>query len=121
MTDNIRPALYQAQHEAMLANRGFAEKEETVSITGKCCETGDMLIWDIQLPKVKRGDILAISSTGAYNYSMASNYNKMLKPAVVLVQNGQAELIVKREIYQDLIRNDLIPERLKRKKQISSL
>ena len=121
MTDNIRPALYQAQHEAMLANQGFAEKEETVSITGKCCETGDMLIWDIQLPKVKRGDILAISSTGAYNYSMASNYNKMLKPAVVLVQNGQAELIVKREIYQDLIRNDLIPERLKRKKQISSL
>lgn len=116
MADNIRPALYQAQYEAMLANRGFDEKEETVSITGKCCESGDMLIWDIQLPNVKRGDILAISSTGAYGYSMASNYNKLLKPAVVLVKDGQAELIVKREDYQDLLRNDILPERLKRNK-----
>lgn len=113
MGDNPRPALYQAKYEAMLANKASGDEEEKVSITGKCCESGDMLIWDIKLPIVKSGDILAVSSTGAYNYSMSSNYNRLPKPAVVLVQNGQADVIVKRETYEDIVRNDELPARLK--------
>ena len=112
MADNPRPALYQSRYEAILANRANAAAEEVVAITGKCCESGDMLIWDIDLPKVQTGDLLAVSGTGAYNYSMSSNYNRLTRPAVVLVNNGQADLIVKRETYQDLLRNDLLPERL---------
>ncbi|HHY06080.1 MAG TPA: diaminopimelate decarboxylase [Clostridia bacterium] len=112
MSDNPRPALYQAQYEAAVANKMQIEATETVSITGKCCESGDMLIWDLQLPPLTSGDILAVSCTGAYNYSMSSNYNRLPRPAVVLVKQGQADLIVARETYQDLVRNDLIPTRL---------
>ncbi|WP_124727277.1 diaminopimelate decarboxylase [Staphylospora marina] len=115
MSDNPRPALYQAKYEGMLANRALEEPEETVSIAGKCCETGDMLIWDIRLPGVRQGDILAISCTGAYNYSMASNYNRLPRPAVVLVRDGEADVVVRRETYDDLIRLDVIPERLRKK------
>ena len=113
MADNPRPSLYQARYEAVLANRANEEGIETVSITGKCCESGDMLIWDIDLPKIQPGDLLAVSSTGAYNYSMSSNYNRLTRPEVVLVRNGQADVIVKRESYSDLLRNDILPERLK--------
>ncbi|HJV45890.1 MAG TPA: diaminopimelate decarboxylase [Bacillota bacterium] len=109
MTDNIRPALYQAQYEAMLANRGREEASQVVSIAGKCCESGDMLIWDIKLPEVQSGDILAVSCTGAYGYAMANNYNRIVRPGVVFVKDGQAELVVQRESYDDLIRNDRIP------------
>jgi diaminopimelate decarboxylase len=112
MADNPRPALYQSRYEAILANRALEETAEKVSITGKCCESGDMLIWDIELPVVQSGDLLAVACTGAYNYSMSSNYNRLARPAVVLVKDGQADLIVQRETYQDLVRNDLIPERL---------
>ncbi|AQS58570.1 diaminopimelate decarboxylase [Desulforamulus ferrireducens] len=112
MGDNPRPALYQAKYEACVANRVLAESTEKVSIAGKCCESGDMLIWDIELPEIKTGDILAVFSTGAYNYSMSMNYNRLPRPAMVLVQEGQADLIVRREDYDDLMRNDLIPERL---------
>ncbi len=111
MGDNPRPALYQAKYEAVLANRANEPAGEKVSITGKCCESGDMLIWDIELPVVKAGDYLAVSSTGAYNYSMSSNYNRLPRPAVVLVNDGQADIIVKRETYEDLVRNDVIPAR----------
>ncbi|PKM89015.1 MAG: diaminopimelate decarboxylase [Firmicutes bacterium HGW-Firmicutes-12] len=113
MGDNPRPALYQAQYEAIIANKVNEEPVEKVSISGKCCESGDMLIWDIILPKVTSGDYLAVLSTGAYNYSMSSNYNRLPRPAVVLVQNGEADVIVKRETYDDLLRNDEIPARLK--------
>lgn len=116
MTDNPRPALYQAQYEAALANKMDAIPQEVVSIAGKCCESGDMLIWDIKLPTIEPGDILAVSSTGAYNYSMASNYNRNTRPAVVLVCDGDADLIVKRETYADLIKNDVLPERFKEKR-----
>ncbi|MDP4096700.1 diaminopimelate decarboxylase [Paenibacillus sp. P96] len=109
MTDNPRPALYQAKYEAMLANRANDPAEETVSIAGKACESGDMLIWDVELPRVESGDLLAVASTGAYNYSMASNYNRICRPAVVFVSNDKAELVVRRESYEDLVRNDLIP------------
>lgn len=109
MTDNPRPALYQARYEAALANKMNVPPEEIVSIAGKCCETGDMLIWDIELPRIFPGDILVVSATGAYNYSMASHYNRNCKPAVVFVKAGKASLIVRRETYDDLIRNDMCP------------
>jgi diaminopimelate decarboxylase len=113
MTDNIRPALYKAKYETMLANKALEASSETVTIAGKCCESGDILFRDIELPKAKPGDILAVAATGAYNYSMANNYNRLLKPAVVLVSEGESHLIVARESYHDLIKNDLIPEKLK--------
>ncbi len=115
MTDNPRPALYQAKYEAVLANKMNVPGEETVSIAGKCCESGDMLIWDIELPPAVPGDILAVSSTGAYNYSMASNYNRNRRPAVVFACGGKAELVVRRESYEDLVRNDIVPERMQSK------
>ncbi|MCD1260749.1 diaminopimelate decarboxylase [Paenibacillus athensensis] len=113
MSDNPRPALYDAQYEAMLANRATEQPEEVVSIAGKLCESGDMLIWDLNLPKVQTGDILAVSCTGAYNYAMASNYNRVRRPAVVFVKDGQADLVVKRETFDNVAGNDLIPERMK--------
>lgn len=112
MTDNPRPALYDAKYEAMLANRANEACEETVSIAGKCCESGDMLIWDLELPKVRTGDLLAVSCTGAYNYAMASNYNRIRRPAVVFVKDGEADVVVKRESFGDIARNDVIPARL---------
>ncbi|OOC60819.1 diaminopimelate decarboxylase [Paenibacillus ihbetae] len=112
MTDNPRPALYESKYEAMLANRANEKPEETVSIAGKCCESGDMLIWDLDLPKVNTGDLLAVSCTGAYNYSMASNYNRIRRPAVVFVKDGQSRLVVRRESLQDIISNDVVPARI---------
>lgn len=113
MADNIRPALYGARYEAILANKAAAEATEVVSITGKCCESGDMLIWDVALPEVEPGDILLTPCTGAYGYAMASNYNRLGRPAAVLVKEGQADLIIKRETYEDLLRYDVLPARLK--------
>ncbi|MEH7306228.1 diaminopimelate decarboxylase [Neobacillus drentensis] len=107
MSDNIRPALYQAKYEAVLANKPLTKAKETVSIAGKCCESGDMLIWDLPLPDVGEEDILAVFCTGAYGYSMANNYNRIPRPAVVFVENGTATLVVKRETYEDLIKHDL--------------
>ncbi|MBM6386630.1 MULTISPECIES: diaminopimelate decarboxylase [Paenibacillus] len=112
MTDNPRPALYESKYEAVLANRANESAQETVSIAGKCCESGDMLIWDLDLPKVQSGDLLAVACTGAYNYSMASNYNRIRRPAVVFVKDGQGDVVVRRETYQDIIQNDLVPERI---------
>ncbi|KON87170.1 diaminopimelate decarboxylase [Sporosarcina globispora] len=114
MSDNIRPALYQAKYEAVLANRALDKPEETVSIAGKCCESGDMLIWDLPLPKAGEKDILAVFCTGAYGYSMANNYNRIPRPPVVFVENGESKLVVKRETYEDLLRLDLpINEKIK--------
>lgn len=113
MGDNPRPALYQSKYEACVANRMLEKPVEKVSIAGKCCESGDMLIWDIELPALQAGDILAVSSTGAYNYSMSMNYNRLPRPAMVLVAEGKADAIVKREDYADLIRNDVLPEGLR--------
>ncbi|MUG64948.1 diaminopimelate decarboxylase [Paenibacillus campinasensis] len=119
MTDNPRPALYESKYEAILANRANEKVEETVSIAGKCCESGDMLIWDLDLPKVNTGDLLAVSCTGAYNYSMASNYNRIRKPAVVFVKDGQSELVVRRESLDDIVSHDVVPARL-HKEAVSS-
>jgi diaminopimelate decarboxylase len=112
MADNPRVALYQAEYEGVLANKAGQKPETLVTITGKCCESGDMLIWDVKLADPKSGDIMAIFTTGAYNYSMSSNYNRLPRPAMVLVNNGQADLIVARETYADIISLDRVPERL---------
>ncbi|PGL70723.1 diaminopimelate decarboxylase [Bacillus sp. AFS055030] len=108
MTDNIRPALYGSKYEAMLANRANDVNKEVVSIAGKCCESGDMLIWDCNLPVVENNDILAVSCTGAYGYSMANNYNRIRRPAVVFVKDGVSREVVRRETYEDLVRNDRV-------------
>lgn len=108
MTDNPRPALYQAKYEAILANKADEEATETYTIAGKCCESGDVLIKDIELPKAEIGDLLLIASTGAYTFSMASNYNRMTRPAMVFVGHEGNTLAVRRQTYEDLIANDVI-------------
>lgn len=113
MFDNPRYALYQAKYTAILANRAAEKPTEVVSVAGKCCESGDLVCADVSLPKAESGDILAVLSTGAYNYSMASNYNRNFIPPVVLVKDGKAEYIVKPQTFEDLVRNDVIPDRLK--------
>ncbi len=112
MSDNPRPITYQSRYRAVVANRMSAPLLETVTIAGKHCESGDILIKDALLPKTEPGDILVVMGTGAYNYSMASNYNRLPRSAAVLVSNGEANLILQRETYQDLIRQDRLPERL---------
>ncbi|MCK4260662.1 MAG: diaminopimelate decarboxylase [Halanaerobiales bacterium] len=112
MTDNIRPALYGAKYEAVVANKALEKPVQTVTITGRCCESGDMLIHDLKIPQIESGDLLAVTCTGAYTYSMSSNYNGLPRMAIVLVNEGQAEIIVRRETYSDLIKRDVIPERL---------
>jgi diaminopimelate decarboxylase len=103
MTDNIRPALYGAKYEMTVANKMDKEKDQCVTVAGKCCESGDIFIKDIQLQKVERGDILAVASTGAYGFSMSSNYNKNPRPAVVFVKNGEARVVSKRQSYEELL------------------
>ncbi|MBA2173815.1 diaminopimelate decarboxylase [Halobacillus locisalis] len=107
MTDNIRPALYGAKYEAVLPNKMHEGIDETYSIAGKCCESGDMLIWDVALPKVEHEDLLAIFSTGAYGYAMANHYNRFQKAAVVFVEEGSHQLVVRREAYQEMTRLDV--------------
>lgn len=107
MTDNIRPALYQAKYKGVLANRAGEEETETVTFCGKCCESGDILIKDIKTAAPKTGDILAIFTTGAYGYSMASNYNKNPKPAVVMTDQGKEKVIVKRQSYEEIIEDEI--------------
>lgn len=107
MTDNPRYILYNSDYEMTVANKADKPKNTVVTIAGRCCESGDLLGENISLQRVKSGDILAVFSTGAYNYSMASNYNRVAKPAVVLVNGENAEIIVKRESYEDLIKNDM--------------
>ena len=112
MTDNIRPALYQAKYESVIANKAAQPSNDLVTISGKCCESGDILIRDAYMPLAERGDILAVFSTGAYGYAMASNYNKNPFPATVLVKEGSSEVIVKRQKYEHMIANEVIPESL---------
>lgn len=114
MTDNIRPALYQAVYDGVVANKADEEKTDTVTICGKCCESGDILIKDCKITAAaEAGDLFAIFSTGAYGYSMACNYNNNPIPAMVLVNSGRSELIVRRQSYEDIIRNNIIPDSLK--------
>lgn len=112
MADNIRPALYGAKYHAVLANRAQEKGTTKVKIVGKCCESGDILIQEIFLPCPKEGDVLAVFTTGAYNYSMASNYNRLPVPGILLVKEGQYDWIVIPQDYADIMRNDRIPLRL---------
>lgn len=113
MFDNPRYALYQAKYTPVLASRASEKASELVSVAGKCCESGDLIAVNVHLPKVETGDILAVLSTGAYNYSMAMNYNRNLIPPCVLVRDGKAEYIVRPQTYADLTRNDVLPDYLK--------
>ncbi len=107
MTDNIRPSLYDADYECAICSKMEPEEKEAVTIAGKCCESGDILIKDFEMAKAESGDILAVFATGAYCYSMSNNYNKIPKAAVVLVNNGQTKLICKRQSYEEMISNEL--------------
>ncbi|MBV5260755.1 diaminopimelate decarboxylase [Synechococcus moorigangaii CMS01] len=113
MSDNPRPITYQSVYRAIIANRLSAPCTETVTVAGKHCESGDVVIKDAQLPTPQPGDILVVLATGAYNYSMASNYNRIGRPAAVLVHAGEAQVIIRRETFEDLIRQDCLPERLR--------
>lgn len=103
MSDNIRPALYQAEYDAVVAGKEDAEEKKTYCVAGKCCESGDELIQQIDLPEVKAGDILVVKTAGAYEYAMSSRYNKLPRPAVVFAENGKSRVVVERETYDDLI------------------
>ena len=108
MGDNIRPALYESRYEAVIANRMHAEPEEEVTLAGKYCESGDILVRDITMPRLETGDLVAIPASGAYAPSMASNYNLNPRPAVVLAQDGRARLIRRRETYEDMMALDVL-------------
>lgn len=107
MFENPRPALYGARYEAVVAARPDEAPAGVVAVAGQCCESGDVLIWEAHLPPVKPADVLAVFSTGAYTYSMASNYNRFPRPAVVLAGGGAARVVVERETYDDLVRKDV--------------
>jgi diaminopimelate decarboxylase len=107
ISDNIRPALYGAKHEALVANKALAAEEDSVTIAGKLCESGDILVKDTSLASAFPGDIIAIPVCGAYSIPMWSNYNALPKPAIVMVKKGKAHLISRRESYQDLMRLDV--------------
>ncbi len=109
MGDNIRPALYGSRYCALLANRPLDPPTGPVTVVGKFCESGDVLMWDVPLPAVGPGDILAVPVAGAYALAMASNYNASLRPAVVMVRDGQARLVRRRETYDDLLRCEVWP------------
>jgi diaminopimelate decarboxylase len=112
MSDNPRPITYQSLYRAVVANKMSAPVSETVTIAGKHCESGDILIKEASLPQTEPGDILVVMGTGAYNYSMASNYNRLPRPAAVVVANQEAKMLLRRETYQDLIRQDCLPDSL---------
>ena len=114
MADNARPSMYQAKYYAEIVNNPSQELAKTVTIAGRFCESGDILIKDIKLPELEEGDVLVVFNTGAYNYSMASNYNRVQKSAIVLVNNSQSDIIVSRETLDDIISHDIIPDKLKR-------
>ncbi|QHI71498.1 diaminopimelate decarboxylase [Aminipila terrae] len=110
MTDNIRPALYQAEYKGVIANKMDMPADDVVTVCGKCCETGDVLIKDGKFARAEQGDILAVLTTGAYGYSMASNYNKNPIPGVVLVKDGKSAEIIKKQSYEDMIERECYVE-----------
>jgi diaminopimelate decarboxylase len=113
MSDNPRPITYQSSYSAVVANRMTEAASEKVTVAGKHCESGDILLKNIELPATVAGDVLVVLVTGAYNYSMASNYNRLTRPAAVLVGHGEASLVLRRETYADLVRQDVLPARLR--------
>ncbi|NLM71475.1 MAG: diaminopimelate decarboxylase [Synergistaceae bacterium] len=112
MADNPRPSLYGAKYRAVAAGRMNDDPTETVTLAGKCCESGDILVEGMRTPPLERGDLVAVLNTGAYNFSMASNYNRLPRPAVVLASEGRADVIVARQSYEDLLLGESIPDHL---------
>ena len=110
MCDNPRYILYGSKYTAVLANNASAEPVAPVTIAGKCCESGDLIQEHVMMPQIHVGDTLAVLATGAYNYSMSSNYNRIPRPPIVMVSGNEAKIIVKRETYDDLIKNDVLEE-----------
>ena len=108
MPDNPRYALYQSQYTALIANRAGEPRTYRATLAGRCCESGDLLGESMEIQRAKRGDILAVLVTGAYNYSMASNYNRLPRPPIIMVKDGQARVAVRRETYEDLISHDVL-------------
>ena len=113
MSDNVRPAMYQAEYTVEIANKPNQKADTKVTIAGKHCESGDILAKEIMLPEIEEGDIICFYDTGAYGYSMSSNYNRVLKPAAVLVNNGKSDIIINRQTYEQLCESDVIPDSLK--------
>lgn len=107
MCDNPRYILYQSEYEAVVANKAGQKRDERVTIAGKCCESGDLIGENMPLQHAESGDIIAVLATGAYNYSMASNYNRIPRPAVVFVKDGESRIAVNRETFEDIVRNDV--------------
>ena len=107
MCDNPRYALYQSRYEALIANKADQPRSETVTVGGKCCESGDLIGEGMPMQVSQEGDILAVLATGAYNYSMASNYNRNPRAEMVMVKDGEARTVIRRETYEDIIRNDI--------------
>ena len=107
MADNPRYALYNAEYEAVIANKAKEPKSQIVTIAGRCCESGDLIGENIKIQKAESGDIMAVLSTGAYNYSMASHYNRLPNPPVVMIKDGEDRVIVKGETYEDIVKNDI--------------
>ena len=107
MGDNPRYILYQSTYELVCANKADKPRDFTITLAGRCCESGDLIQEDAPVQRVEPGDIMAVLSTGAYNYSMSSNYNRIPKPPVVMVSGGETKVVVKRETYDDVIRNDM--------------
>ena len=108
MADNPRYILYQSEYDFVAAARADQPRDRTVTVAGKCCESGDLLGENVPIQEVHSGDVLAVLATGAYNYSMSSNYNRIPKPPVIFVKDGEARVVVKRETLEDLTRNDLL-------------
>lgn len=107
MTDNPRYILYQSDYTVLCANKANEPRDTAITVAGKCCESGDLIQENAKVQQVEKGDILAVLSTGAYNYSMASNYNRVPRPAVLMVKNGEVRTIIKRETYEDMVKNDI--------------
>ena len=107
MTDNPRYALYQAEYTICAPEKMLEEKSECITLAGRSCESGDLIGKDLMLQKVKKGDLVAVFTTGAYNYSMASNYNRVPRPPVVMVSGGKSKLVIRRETYEDIVANDI--------------
>ena len=107
MSDNPRYALYQSDYEIVCANKANENRTEIVTVAGKCCESGDLIQENTKLQAVEAGDILAVLSTGAYNYSMASNYNRIPRLPVVMVKDGESRIVVKRETYEQVASCDV--------------
>ena len=113
MSDNPRPITYQSLYTCCLADRPLATADETVNLVGKHCESGDVLLKDLPLPTTRTGDVVTVFATGAYNASMSSNYNRIPRPAAVVVKDGSSELVQKREQPDDMLRYDVLPERFR--------